>query len=177
VKPGDAPGRSRRAALGWAAPLAVAAAVAGVVALATRTPGGGPGPDAAASAPRTSADTGAGTTATTTATAAAVDTAVTPAASTVRVRLETTPAGARIRVDGLDRGVTPAELELPRGSEPVRVTLEREGFQALGETVVPSTDQRIVLALRPLARAAARPAVRATGAASAPPAPTIEKLP
>jgi eukaryotic-like serine/threonine-protein kinase len=177
VKPGDAPGRSRRAALGWAAPLAVAAAVAGVVALATRTPGGGPGPDAAASAPSTSADTGAGTTATTTATAAAVDTAVTPAASTVRVRLETTPAGARIRVDGLDRGVTPAELELPRGSEPVRVTLEREGFQALGETVVPSTDQRIVLALRPLARAAARPAVRATGAASAPPAPTIEKLP
>ncbi len=51
----------------------------------------------------------------------------TPAPTTVRVHIDTTPAGATVEVDGETRGRTPFNLELPQGSSAVEVTLRARG--------------------------------------------------
>jgi serine/threonine-protein kinase len=170
--------RRRRSARTWAASVSVAAITAGVFALARRQ--ADPVPERGALLPvaqpaqsshlPAEAPSGAPSTAPTSPTSAE------SAPGRVRVRVETTPAGARITIDGRDHGVTPKELELVRSEQAVILVLRREGFHPLTERLVPSTDQRLVLPLRPADRPSARGSIPAPAAVPAPPA-TIEKLP
>ena len=60
----------------------------------------------------------------------------------------TDPSGARVTLDGKDRGLTPAEVEVVRSTIPLRLVLRRAGYQPWVEDVVPSSDMRLQLALR-----------------------------
>ena len=57
----------------------------------------------------------------------------TPSAGDAFLRVEVTPQGANVSVDGLRSGTTPVSLELPAGQHTIRV--EQDGFQPLLETV------------------------------------------
>lgn len=87
-------------------------------------------------------------------------------AAQVLLHVETTPPGARVLVDGDERGVTPADVRLSRGSTAVRLELRRDGFATLVQSVVPDVDQRLVLTLSAAGRGG-RPPAKARG-----PAPT-----
>jgi len=46
-----------------------------------------------------------------------------------KVRVDTNPPGALIQVDGLDKGQTPADINLKRGSSGQTITLSKKGYQ------------------------------------------------
>jgi len=46
-----------------------------------------------------------------------------------KVRVDTKPPGALIQVDGLDKGQTPADISLKRGSSGQTITLSKKGYQ------------------------------------------------
>ena len=71
-----------------------------------------------------------------------------PEDTTVTISVATRPSGAMVYVDRRRRGRTPLEMELPRGEEPVRLTLHRRGFRIVNEEIVPDVDQRLTLSLR-----------------------------
>jgi serine/threonine-protein kinase len=75
----------------------------------------------------------------------------------VVVRVETNPAGARVLVQGSERGMTPIELKLDRDAGPVGIELLKGGFLPLTQTVVPDADQRLLLSLQPATLAAPPP--------------------
>ena len=93
---------------------------------------------------------------------------VPPAASAGRLTVRTTPAGARVFVDGRDHGRTPASLrDLPRGAH--RVRLVREGYETEERRVVinashPAQALTVALARTPQAESP----TRARGATPAP---------
>src|SRR5439155_1110366 len=62
----------------------------------------------------------------------------------VVVRIETTPSGARVLVQGEERGMSPTELHLDRSAGPVAIELQRAGFLTLTQTVLPDADQRLL---------------------------------
>ncbi|MFN2164796.1 MAG: DUF5107 domain-containing protein [Anaerolineae bacterium] len=74
----------------------------------------------------------------------------TPAAGDGSLRVEVTPQGASVSVDGLRSGTTPVSLKLPAGQHTVQV--EQDGFQPLVETVdlVPGTEFVLSGELTPL---------------------------
>ncbi len=78
------------------------------------------------------------------------------APSKVVIRIETTPAGARVVVDGNERGKTPLDLELEKSDAALTVELSRAGFAPRTERVTPSVSQRLVLPLSPLPRTTGR---------------------
>ena len=45
------------------------------------------------------------------------------------VQINSTPSGAKVQVDGIDRGVTPASIKLKRRSDGQTITLNKEGFE------------------------------------------------
>jgi PEGA domain len=63
--------------------------------------------------------------------------------------VETQPAGARVLLDGRDRGVTPLDVKLPRSASSLPLELRRSGYAPLLQTVVPDSDQRLLLSLHP----------------------------
>lgn len=87
--------------------------------------------------------------------------AVQPATS-VKVTLETRPAGARVLLAGKPRGRTPVDLTLPRSDAPVKVELRRPGHRPLVQQIVPDRDQKLLLSLQP-AVGAPGPAPAQTG--------------
>jgi hypothetical protein len=75
-----------------------------------------------------------------------------PAASgkpEITLRIETTPAGARVLLGGKDEGATPVSLPVEKSDEPVQITLTRPGYVPRKESVVPNVSQRLVLPLTP----------------------------
>lgn len=70
-------------------------------------------------------------------------------AEQVTVKVVTTPAGARVWLDGVDQGETPLELALPKGDGTLRLVVRHPGFEAWVEEVVPTSDLKLQLALRP----------------------------
>jgi eukaryotic-like serine/threonine-protein kinase len=79
----------------------------------------------------------------------------------ITVSIDTRPPKASIVVGGTVMGVSPFDLKLPKGREPVTVEIQRPGYQTLRETVVPDVDQRLRLTL--LVSAAAHPTPSASG--------------
>ncbi|MBS2013426.1 MAG: protein kinase [Deltaproteobacteria bacterium] len=83
-----------------------------------------------------------------------------PAASPVLVHVETRPPGASVFVDGEERGATPVDLRLPRGTTPVEVELVRVGFSPISQPIVPDADQKLLLSLTPSSSKATGPRFR-----------------
>jgi len=67
----------------------------------------------------------------------------TPAAATARVTIEVRPPGARVFVNGLRSGITPASLTLPPGQHTIRI--EQDGYEPLVETVSLVADADLVV--------------------------------
>ena len=74
---------------------------------------------------------------------------VAPVAAEITLHVETQPAGARVLLDGRDRGVTPLDVKLPRSASSLPLELRRSGYAPLLQTVVPDSDQRLLLSLHP----------------------------
>lgn len=111
--------------------------------------------------------------------AASSDPSSAPAPATVTLRVETKPAGAQVLVAGVDRGVTPAELRLPRDAVAIEVEVRRAGYATVVQRVQPDSDQKLVVALTQIApagrpvRSPPAPAARASaGSTASAPSPT-----
>jgi serine/threonine protein kinase len=72
-------------------------------------------------------------------------------AGAATLTIETEPPGARVRIDGDDRGSTPLSLDLARSDRPLSLELVLDGHAALRETVTPDESQRLRFSLTPLA--------------------------
>jgi serine/threonine-protein kinase len=135
--PTRAPSLLRRAVV---AGFAIAGAtLGGALALAWRAP-----PEAAAPKPTTEVSA---------ALPAAVTASSTPPApvapAEITLHVDTQPSGARVLLESLDRGATPLDLKVPRGRSALSLELRRAGYLPLVQPIVPDTDQRLVLSLRP----------------------------
>jgi serine/threonine-protein kinase len=73
-----------------------------------------------------------------------------PASSAVSIHVESRPPGARVTLAGSDRGLTPLDVQVPRGTSPIVLELRSPGFTLLTQSVVPDADQKLLLALQPL---------------------------
>lgn len=69
------------------------------------------------------------------------------AAGNIEVRLQTIPAGARVRGEGIRATETPAVLILPRANDEVEITLELDGYQTRRERIRLSESQALELVL------------------------------
>ena len=61
------------------------------------------------------------------------------------VQINSEPQGAKVQVDGLDRGETPAAVKLKKGNDGQIVTLKKDGYKT--RTFQPQTDFNGVAAL------------------------------
>lgn len=70
------------------------------------------------------------------------------------------PDGARVFIDGRQRGVTPVALEIPHGPDPLNVRIARGRLEAV-QSILPDRDQRLnVVLATPIRRRARPPAER-----------------
>ncbi len=74
---------------------------------------------------------------------------VEPVAKYVELEVVTEPSGATITLRGEVRGETPLKLKIPAGDVATELLVERRGFKAVSEIVVPDRDQRLRLSLEP----------------------------
>jgi serine/threonine-protein kinase len=82
---------------------------------------------------------------------------VTPLSPTVRVTIDSRPAGATVRLDGAQVGVTPLELIRPRDPSPHALRLELDGFVPLDAQLTADGDRRLDLALAEKPKARPKP--------------------
>lgn len=104
--------------------------------------------------------------------AATSSAAVDPPPASVLVHIESRPEGARVVLDGRERGPTPLDVSLPRDTRPVALELRKDGHETARQAIVPDSDQKLFIALTLLhtpARPAGTPkrAVRAPATATA----------
>jgi hypothetical protein len=71
---------------------------------------------------------------------------------TIKVSIVTTPPGVRVLLgaDASPAGVTPLDLKVKRGDQPVRLHFVKDGFEPLDQDFVPALDQQLTLMLHPL---------------------------
>ncbi len=69
------------------------------------------------------------------------------AAPTVVLDIGSTPSGARVLIDGKDKGTTPLEIALTKSSEQVELRLKHEGFADASEKLTPDMNQRVQVSL------------------------------
>ena len=69
--------------------------------------------------------------------------------TSVLIHVESRPPGAHLLADGSDRGVTPLDLHVPRGTAPLVLELRSPGFAPTTQPVIPDADQKLLLALQP----------------------------
>jgi len=67
--------------------------------------------------------------------------------STVDVFIESRPTGASVHVDGRELGATPLSVPLPRQDQAVELRLELEGHLAATQSIEPTEDTRLLVAL------------------------------
>ncbi len=53
------------------------------------------------------------------------------------IQINSKPSGAKVQVDGIDRGTTPTEVKLKKGNDGQVVTLKSDGFET--KTLQPET--------------------------------------
>lgn len=68
-------------------------------------------------------------------------------ATNVTVEISTIPAGARLQIDGVQRGVTPTTIQVPKSETALKVTVELPDRQPVTVSVVPKSDRQIVIPL------------------------------
>ncbi len=90
---------------------------------------------------------------------------------TVDVFIDSRPAGASVRVDGRELGATPLSVPLPRQGEAVELRLELDGHLAATQSLSPTEDTRLLVALTRVPEPAAPRADKPAPA----PAPTKRK--
>jgi eukaryotic-like serine/threonine-protein kinase len=71
-----------------------------------------------------------------------------PAQQYIVITVETDPTGAKLVVDGDDRGTTPVDLRLPKTDSAVHLVLSQPGFESRAQDVVPDRDQRLYFSLK-----------------------------
>jgi serine/threonine-protein kinase len=71
-----------------------------------------------------------------------------PAQQYIVITVETDPTGAKLVVDGEDRGTTPVDLRLPKTDSAVHLVLSQPGFESRVQDVVPDRDQRLYFSLK-----------------------------
>lgn len=81
--------------------------------------------------------------------------AVTADPGSVDVFIESRPTGAIVRVDGRELGTTPLSVPMPRQDQPVELRLELEGHLGATQSIAPTEDTRLLVALTPAPQAAA----------------------
>jgi serine/threonine protein kinase len=119
-------------------PALVIVTLGGAAAYARRAPPNEPAaPAASASAPHEPAS------------APSPAPAMVKAAAEITLHVETQPAGARVLLDNVDRGATPLDVKLPRSASSLPLELRRPGYAPLLQTIVPDSDQRLLLSLHP----------------------------
>ena len=69
------------------------------------------------------------------------------APSEVTISVATDPVGVAVAIDGQDRGVTPVDIKLPRGTAPCKLELKQSGFVNAAQDLVPDRDQRLYFAM------------------------------
>jgi eukaryotic-like serine/threonine-protein kinase len=69
------------------------------------------------------------------------------AAAKVKVAVTSEPSGARVVVDGQDRGATPLNLELPQSASVAHLSLRHAGYPLATRDVVPTHDQAVRVTL------------------------------
>lgn len=85
------------------------------------------------------------------------------AAEETVLTIETVPLHVMVSLGGVKKGVTPLELRVPKGREPITIELRRAGYQPLQERIVPDVNQRLKLTMT---GAAVRPAAPAASSAA-----------
>lgn len=88
----------------------------------------------------------------------------------VTVHVDSKPRGARVRVDGQERGETPTDLVVARGTSPITIEVQKGGYGAASQSVTPDADQKLILGLTPLGVRTTRGAPRVIKSAA--PAPS-----
>jgi serine/threonine-protein kinase len=74
-----------------------------------------------------------------------------PSPATVKWHFDTTPPGATIIIAGeVQPSTTPTYVELARGEQPVKVVLEKEGYEPTVQLLAPMSDQNFPYMLLPL---------------------------
>jgi serine/threonine-protein kinase len=91
-----------------------------------------------------------------------------PAAPVV-LRVETSPAKAHVFVGGTERGLSPLDVRIDRGTEAVVLEIKRDGYQTISEPVVPDVDQRLRLTLIPTPTVGAAPPPKPSASAKGAP--------
>ncbi|MBW2524292.1 MAG: serine/threonine protein kinase [Deltaproteobacteria bacterium] len=134
--------RRRRAAIAAVGGLTVAVLLALVL---TRQ---GDGTDGASSPLGTTGPASAAPTPT--ATEAPTETSKASEDREVEFTIESTPSGATVIADGVERGKTPAQFTMPRGDDSLEVVVELEGYLPWIEQVVPEADVKRHPKLKPL---------------------------
>ena len=66
---------------------------------------------------------------------------------TVKVKIDTEPSGAMVRLDGVRKGQTPLELDLTSSTEPVQLMLNLRGYHEASQSLVPDMSQRLFFTL------------------------------
>jgi serine/threonine protein kinase len=66
-----------------------------------------------------------------------------PLPAVVTITIETEPAGAKVIVDGEDRGVAPVDLRIDGSRKPIAIELRRDGFVPAKLQLVPDRDQKV----------------------------------
>ena len=87
--------------------------------------------------------------------------------TSVLVHVESRPTGAQVWLNGEKRGVTPLELEFAKSEDPSEVELRSDGYVNATRTIVPRSDQHLLLELT---RVVARGSPRASRPSSTTPA-------
>jgi len=100
-------------------------------------------------------------------------------AKEIHVSVDTDPPDCEVIVDGTPRGTSPLELAMSTGGGPVRLVVQKAGFESYERTFSPSRDERVVVRLRRASRVASTAARPATAprpsAPSATAASTVRK--
>jgi hypothetical protein len=63
------------------------------------------------------------------------------------VRVDSKPSGAKVFVDGEQRGTTPTDLTFAPDATAVTIELRRRGYSTVEQTVTPDRDQRLMMSL------------------------------
>lgn len=70
-----------------------------------------------------------------------------PPQSTITLTVHSTPPGARVLVNSEEQATTPGLVQVPRGTAPIRIEIEKNGFVSAQKRLVPEADQEIDVVL------------------------------